>query len=191
MTIPQLADPNVLIGVIFWTGVESLNLFPFAKLIGINMPQPKIISTKNMFRHILKTRRKTVASSPIRIARSCSFVFHTGPTHANTPFPIGGGACFSSATLSFGAYTRELYGRSRENPTASRRVNGTAVTKPAMIESWANCSKVSNFLEYRNEDTYRGLKGILQEQKQLVRRFVPPEQRYYQILDHLCGSDRL
>ena len=47
------------------------------------------------------------------------------------PRPIGGGACLSSATLSFGAYTKELYGRRRENPMARRRVKPIDVPRDA------------------------------------------------------------
>jgi hypothetical protein len=123
--------------------VISGNWTPFPRLIGIKTAQPKTMSTKNMFRHILRTLRKTVASSPIKPTSSCSFVFRTGPIHANIPFPIGGGACLSSAILSFGAYTRELYGRRREKPTARRSVNPTEVPKPATIEACASCWGIS------------------------------------------------
>lgn len=47
------------------------------------------------------------------------------------PLPIGGGACLSSAILSFGAYTRELYGRRREKLRARRSVKPTDVAKLA------------------------------------------------------------
>lgn len=54
------------------------------------------------------------------------------------PFPIGGGACFSSAILSFGAYTTELYGRRRENPTARRTVKPIEVPNPAYRDCCAS-----------------------------------------------------
>jgi hypothetical protein len=54
-----------------------------------------------------------------------------GPNQAKMPFPRGGGACLSSAILSFGAYTTLLYGRRRENPIARRRVKPIEVPKLA------------------------------------------------------------
>jgi hypothetical protein len=111
IVIPQFADPNTLAGVTLLTIV--ILSYPsafegFDKLMGIKMPQPMRVKARKMLRHIFKILKKTTASNPINVTSSCSFVLRIGPTHANTPFPIGGGACLSSATLSFGAYTTEL-----------------------------------------------------------------------------------
>jgi hypothetical protein len=108
IVIPQLADPNVLTGVILLTAFDDENFWPWDKLSGIKIPHPSTVIARNILRHILKIRRKTVASSPMRSTKSCSFVFRTGATHASIPFPIGGGACFSSAIFNFGEYTMEL-----------------------------------------------------------------------------------
>ncbi len=129
----------MLSGVTLARVVESLNCTPLIKLMGIKIAHPNTINTKNILRHILKTLKKTVASSPMRPTKSCSDVLKTGPNQANMPFPIGGGACLSSAILSFGAYTTELYGRRRENPTARRRVNPMDVPKLAMTDRCPSC----------------------------------------------------
>jgi len=131
IVIPQLADPNVLTGVILLTAFDVANFWPLYKLIGIKIPHPSTLMARNMLRHILRILRKTVASSPMRSTKSCSFVFRTGATHASIPFPIGGGACFSSAILNFGEYTTELYGLRTENPRASSKVKPIDVPKLA------------------------------------------------------------
>lgn len=108
IVIPQFAVPKVLTGVILASVVASLKNCPLLRLIGNKIPHPTTVMTRNMFRHISRIRRKTAASRPINGIRSCSFVFKMGESQANMPFPIGGGACLSSAIFSFGAYTREL-----------------------------------------------------------------------------------
>ena len=108
IVIPQFAFPKVSTGVILLRVVVLSVFVPFARFIGISIPHPSTVITRKIFRHIIRILRKTTASSPIKPIKSCSFVLIIGVTQANIPFPIGGGACLSSATLSFGAYTREL-----------------------------------------------------------------------------------
>src|SRR4051794_4912186 len=108
IVMAQFACPKVLIGetfVMMFTGPVKV---PLAKLVGIKIAHPTTDKERKRLRHMRSTRKKTVASKPINVTSSCSLVVRIGPTQANMPFPIGGGACFSSAILSFGAYTTEL-----------------------------------------------------------------------------------
>jgi len=98
------------------------------------MAQPRTDMITNMFRNILVNRMKTVASIPTRFTSSCSEVDHSGVIHAKKPFPSGGGACFSSACLSFGAYTTELYGRTKEKQRAMAAVMPRDEAKAAYTE---------------------------------------------------------
>ena len=132
----QFAVPNTFRGVTFVKKLTLLSTAPLMYLLwetltGIKITQPNKLNTKKMLRHIRRTLKKTVASNPINCTNSCSFVLNTGPTQAKIPFPNGGGACLSSATLSLGAYTTVLYGRSNEKPTARRTVKPMEVPKLA------------------------------------------------------------
>lgn len=138
IVIPQFESPYVLTGVTLAMKVILSNFTPFARLIGIRIPHPITDKARNMFRHIFKILKNTTASNPISGMSSCSFVFAIGANQANTPFPIGGGECFSSATLSFGAYTTELYGRRREKPIARRSVKPIEVPKLAYTDDCAS-----------------------------------------------------
>ena len=71
--------------------------------IGMMIPHPSTAMVINIFLHIRKNRRKMVASKPTCKMMSFSDVLRTGVTQAKIPLPRGGGACFSSACLSFGA----------------------------------------------------------------------------------------
>lgn len=103
----QFKIPKVPSGVTLEMNVVDVD--PLAvTLIGIRIPHPITVMTKNMFLIIRSTLKKTVASKPIRVTRSCSCILSTGAIQASGPLPMGGGACLSSAILSFGEYTREL-----------------------------------------------------------------------------------
>lgn len=65
----------------------------YDRLSGIRMAHPSAAMKTNMFRHILHTLRKMVASNPICSNKSCSFVTMSGITQANIPLPTTGGAC--------------------------------------------------------------------------------------------------
>ena len=108
------------------------------------MVHPTTAMARKIFRHMRRTLRKIVASSPTSVIKSCSFVTRIGFTQASMPFPSAGGACLSSATLSFGAYTRELYGRKRENMMARTSVMSTEVPKLASKPVCWSCSQVSD-----------------------------------------------
>lgn len=108
------------------------------------MLHPMTESVRNIFLHMRVKRKNIVASSPTCKIKSCSFVFARGLIQAKRPLPTGGGACFSSACLSFGAYTTELYGRRKENPIARRRVKPMEVPIDAQIESDTNLEIVSD-----------------------------------------------
>lgn len=157
MVIPQLAVPKVFTGVTRASAVALSNFCPKAKLIGIKMPQPMMAIAKKIFRHIMRMRKNIAASKPMRATRSCSFVFNIGETHENMPLPNGGGACLSSAILSFGAYTMELKGLRAENPIARRRVKPIDVPKLAYTEFCASCCQSDN---QSDTSTCRFLPGI-------------------------------
>lgn len=111
MLMLKSALPYVLFGVTLDTISVSDHpeLLPGDSIFtGIKIPHPNTVKARNMFLSIRNILKKTVASNPISGTRSFSFVFMIGCTQANIPFPTGGGACFSSATFSFGAYTKEL-----------------------------------------------------------------------------------
>ena len=86
------------------------------------MQQQRTARHKKIFRHILVKRMNNVASMPIILTRSRSVVFQNGLIQEKKPFPSAGGACFSSACLSLGAYTTVLSGLSREKHKATAAV---------------------------------------------------------------------
>lgn len=106
------------------------------------MQHPTTVRTRKMFRHILVNRMNTVASNPTSVTKSCSFVCHNGFIQAINPFPNGGGACFSSAILSFGAYTTLLYGRRMEKQSAMTTVMPTDEAKAAQIADAWSCYEI-------------------------------------------------
>ena len=170
MTWPQFAPPYVVIGVTRMIKVKGVanELTPWDKLIGMRTPHPMILRTRNIFRHILVNRRKTVATSPTWSIRSCSFVRTTGPNHANMPLPTGGGACLSSECLSFGAYTTELYGRRREKAMAMTIVKPIEEPRPARSEFCCNYeSSVPTHIFWHLDEHTWPLNGFLRR----VKRF--------------------
>jgi len=102
-TCAQCASFHTLAGVIKLSHFTLSLDWLFEILTGIRIAHPITDTTKNKFRHMRVKRKKTVASSPTYPTKSCSFVRHSGVTHDHNFLPIGGGACFSSACLSFGA----------------------------------------------------------------------------------------
>lgn len=87
-----------------WVAAHGLLLFVIT-FVGRMMAHDTVVITRNIFRSIFVKPRKIVASIPIFPANSVSFNLNRGDVHANSPLPIDGGACFSSAYFSFGAYT--------------------------------------------------------------------------------------
>lgn len=108
----------------------------------MRMLQQRSVRTTKILRHIRVNRKKIVASIPIRSTISLSVVDHSGATQASTPLPSRGGACFSSACLSFGAYTTLLYGRRKEKHTAMAAVIPREEANAANTEfccNWRRC----------------------------------------------------
>lgn len=143
MAVALMAVPDAYRGVALRTNCDLPLLLD--RLSGSRTAHPTAAMSMNMFRHMRRIRRKMVASSPICVIRSCSLVKRTGLTQAKMPLPRAGGACWSSATLSLGAYTRELYGRRRENARVRRTVMRTEVPRPASTLPCASYSYVRHF----------------------------------------------
>lgn len=120
-TVAHSGFPQTFLGVT-WASHCSSGGEKLVQLTGIKMAQPSTESTTKMLRHMRVKRMNMAASRPTRLTTSCSEVDHSGTTHAKMPFPRGGGACFSSACLSFGEYTTLLYGRRKEKQTAMAAV---------------------------------------------------------------------
>jgi len=120
-TVAQWYCPHTFIGVTL-ASHESPGGVLYVQLMGIRMAHPSTARTRNMSRHMRANLMKRAASMPTRFTKSCSVVFHRGLTHAKMPFPSGGGACFSSACLTLGAYTTLLKGRTKEKPRAMAAV---------------------------------------------------------------------
>lgn len=121
---------------------ETLKLLPLnvwrlpaTTLTGIRMAHPTMERIRNIFRHILMKRRNIAASNPTFSITACSFVLMTGVTHANRPLPTGGGACFSSACRSLGAYTTVFHGRKRQKTRAITIVMANEVATDAKTAS--------------------------------------------------------
>lgn len=136
--MPQCASFQTFMGVIFWNSGASGKML-CVRLMGIMMLHPMTVMMANRLRHILVNRRKMVASIPITPIISCSVAAHSGLTQASMPFPSGGGACFSSACLSLGAYTTVLYGRTIEKMIAVTAVMPSEEPRAAKMEfcwSW-------------------------------------------------------
>lgn len=83
--------------------VSELESEAWVRLTGIMTAQPMILMQINMFRHIFVKRRKSAASRPTVSMSWGSRVRITGVIHEKIPLPTGGGACFESACLTFGA----------------------------------------------------------------------------------------
>jgi hypothetical protein len=98
------------------------------------MAHPMTDSNKKMFLHMVVNRRKMVASMPTCPIRSVSLSFHSGRSQAHGDLPIAGGACFSSACFSFGAYTPWLYGLRNEKQIAINAVKPIDVPREAQME---------------------------------------------------------
>jgi hypothetical protein len=147
-----------------------------AQLTGIKMAQPSTERTTKMLRHILVNRMKMAASMPTKFTISCSDVDHSGKIHAKTPFPKGGGACFSSACFSFGAYTTLLYGRRNEKQMAMAAVIPSDEPNAATTELCANYRVVDQqmvkqvFYPGAIQAAYLGRERICQQPQQRLCR---------------------
>ena len=117
---------------------------------GIKTPMLTMLRTRNMLRHILVNLRNTVPSSPTFSTSCASVVLFTGVNQAKRLLPISGGACFSSAYLSLGAYTTEFRGRSKENIRVIKTITPTEVPKDAqkaVAANWNSCQCGATLLD--------------------------------------------
>jgi hypothetical protein len=112
---------------------------PTTILNGMITATPKTPKQMKIFLHILQNRKKRTASSPILSNKYSSVHDQTGFNQLNNPSSIGGGALFSLAYLSFGAYTILCRGRRTENTMKTMVEMTMEVTRPATIAVIPNC----------------------------------------------------
>lgn len=134
--------PDIVTKILLAVGVHEVLVLP-SVFAGIKTPMLTMLRTRNMLRHILVNLRNTVPSSPTFSTSCASVVLFTGVNQAKRLLPISGGACFSSAYLSLGAYTTELRGRSKENIRVIKTITPTEVPKDAQKAVAANWDKLS------------------------------------------------